>query len=510
MIQIQNLTITEKSDLRDIIHNLTLTINHGDKVVMIGEEGNGKSTLLKYIYQPEMITSYAEVFGKCMISDTVIGYLPQQLDEEVQNKTIYEYFCDNAQFLEEQYSQLVHIARQVQMPTDFYYSNQLIKTLSGGEKVKLQIANILISRPTLLLLDEPSNDLDLKTVEWLEEFMHNFSDTIVFISHDETLIEHVATKIIHLELLKRKQESKHTISSLPYPEYKAQRQYLFDRTMQKAMSDKREDEIRTEKYRRIQQKVEHDLRTISRQDPHGGQLLKKKMKSVKSMGKRFDRERENMTEVPIQEEAIGIHFDHINILSPNKNILNLQLNHLMIEDRILSSNISLSVYGQDKICLIGTNGCGKSTLLKKIYEDLRNRNDLLVAYMPQDYDDVLNPALSPIEFLAPNADKESVIKARQYLGAMRYTSEEMNHPMKKLSGGQRGKILILKMILDQANVLLLDEPTRNFSPLSSPVICQMFNDFPGTIISVSHDRTYIASVCTKVYELCETGLRLIK
>ena len=127
--------------------------------------------------------------------------------------------------------------------------------------------------------------------------------------------------------------------------------------------------------------------------------------------------------------------------------------------------------------------------------------------MPQNYEDLLELSLTPVEYLAPSGDKDETTRIRTYLGAMKYTADEMSHPIRDLSGGQKAKVLLLKMSVSGADVLILDEPTRNFSPLSGPVIRQMLRAFPGAIISVSHDRKYIDEVCDKIYRLTEDGLR---
>ncbi len=169
----------------------------------------------------------------------------------------------------------------------------------------------------------------------------------------------------------------------------------------------------------------------------------------------------------------------------------------------------LWVDGPEKIGIVGPNGTGKSTLLKLTADELLARTDLRAAYMPQDYGDLLLGDKTPVEVLAPSGRREDVTRARTLLGSMKYKAEEMEHPAAGLSGGQRAKLLFLAMVLNGSNVLVLDEPTRNFSPLSAPVIRQVLADFPGVIISVSHDRLYLEQVCMRVLELSENGLRQV-
>ena len=126
--------------------------------------------------------------------------------------------------------------------------------------------------------------------------------------------------------------------------------------------------------------------------------------------------------------------------------------------------------------------------------------------MPQNYEELLNLDETPVDFLDSTGDKAMRTKIRTFLGALKYTADEMDHPIRELSGGQKAKVLLLKMSLSDANVLILDEPTRNFSPLSGPVIRKMISSFPGAVISISHDRKYIDEVCTRVYRLTENGL----
>ena len=312
--------------------------------------------------------------------------------------------------------------------------------------------------------------------------------------------------VIHLEKLERGRSVRHTVVRQPYREYIQQRQDNIDRKTALAANEEREYRKQMDRFYHIQQQVEHRQATVSRQAPSEGRLLKKKMKAVKSQERRFEREQENRTEVPHTELAIMVSFDEAIALPPGKRVLDFELSHLTVEDRTLAVDLSLQVMGGEKVCIVGRNGCGKSTFMKLLAAALLPRTDLKVCYMPQNYEDQLDLSLSPLEWLSITGDKEETTKIRTYLGSMRYTPDEMFHPMSELSGGQKAKILFLKMILSGANVLLLDEPTRNFSPLSNPVIRQVLRNFGGSIISISHDRKYIEEVVDTVYELTPQGL----
>ena len=189
-----------------------------------------------------------------------------------------------------------------------------------------------------------------------------------------------------------------------------------------------------------------------------------------------------------------------------KTVLNLCLEHLRIPGsdggQILAENISLRIKGPEKICIVGQNGSGKTTLMKKIAEELLERGDIHAAYMPQDYAELLDMDKTPVAYLAQSDDKEETTRIRTYLGSMKY----MDHSAAELSGGQKAKLLLLKMSMSGADVLILDEPTRNFSPLSGPVIREVLKDYGGTIISISHDRKYIEEVCDRIYRLTRKGL----
>lgn len=499
MLKIDDLTIiTHKG--RKLVEGFSFVLNQDDKIALIGEEGNGKSTILKVIADVDT-KDYVTYSGQ-IHCDGRIAYLPQSIPEKDLELPV-PFFIDG----EPDYNLIYSLCARIDIDPDLI-SMRPVKTLSGGEKVKISLLKILYEDPDILLLDEPSNDLDLKTLIWLEEFIRSCRVPLIFVSHDETLLENCATGILHLEQLKRKSEPHLGYQGLGYREYTESREAFISRNNMIAAKEKNQLAKQMERWRKIYQKVEHQQRTISRQDPHGGRLLKKKMHAVKSLQKNLERKKETMRQAYEPEEAIDVFFEDVKI-NPNKAILDLYLPELKAGDRIVAKEISLKVLGKDKICIIGENGTGKTTLMRKIHEVLQEREDLKVGYMPQNYDEMMDMSQTPLSFLWDGKIAEERSRVQSCLGALKFTTEEMEHRIGDLSEGQKCKILLLKLILDRCDVLLLDEPTRNLSPLSNPRIRSILKEYKGTIIAVSHDRKFIEEVADRICLLKDGQLTVL-
>lgn len=506
MLQLKDINIYHKKDCRALIEDFSLVINEGDKAAIIGEEGNGKSTLLKIIACPEEVDDYIDWSGEVVRSKLKIGYLPQELPLHYVNISLYDFFSQNALFADYDYRELAQMALQQALPEDIYYSDKLLGTLSGGEKIKVQLLSILLGHPDILLLDEPSNDIDITALQWLEDFINASQLPIMYISHDETLLENTANMIVHFEQVRRKTLPRSTVQRCGYREYVEERAEKLAKQTQVARKERDEFDEKMEKYRQIRQKVDHMQTAISRSDPHGGRLLKKKMKSVVSTGRRFEREEKNLTQLPDVEEQILLRFNEKIKLANGKNVISLEIPMLYAGENRLAENIRLNVFGNEKVCITGRNGAGKTTLIKEIAALLLPRKDIKVGYMPQNYEEFFAQGITPLEFLVPNSSKDERTEAMTYLGSMKYTPEEMAHAATELSGGQKAKLYLLKLNMDGCEVLILDEPTRNLSPLSCPVVRSVLRDFGGAIIAVSHDRKFIKEVCDKEYVLTSQGL----
>ena len=418
---------------------------------------------------------------------------------------IWGHLGAEAQIAKAMENQIAVVKEQMMREMETYtgYGLQLSRELKQDIEGYLEEEGITISD----LNDNPDALLDLEKMMYTEPLY-----IVLFISHDETLIERTANMVIHIEQIIRKTKARYTVAKLPYRRYVEERLHKFEIQKQRALSDRREKKIRDEKYQRVMQSVQGALRSCTRQAPSVAKNLKDKMHTVKAMERRFEKEDENMTQMPEQEEAIFVKLGDENSHIPaGKTVIEYELSKLVTPDgkRILAEGIHLKIKGSEKICMIGANGAGKTTLLKKIAEELLNRNDIKAEYMPQTYEDLLDLDVTPVDYLDKTGDKEERTRIRTYLGSLKYTPDEMEHPIRELSGGQKAKVLLLRMSLSGANVLILDEPTRNFSPLSGPVIRKMLREFPGAVISISHDRKYIEEVCDKIYQLNPNGLQLI-
>lgn len=501
MLQLEKLTITHQKDLQDLVHNLDLVLNPGEKLAIIGEEGTGKSSLIKAIVAPEMLSSYAQLSGNITNHFHQFGYLPQALENEELQLTVMDFLYQDLDYGLFDFNLFYKYADQFGLDLEKFEANvQTMTSLSGGEKLKVQLLKILANDPDLLILDEPSSDLDLETLQWLENFIQQSDKAILFISHDESLLSLAATAILHLELLKKRTEPRATFYRGSYDQYRQERKEGFEHQLRVAKKEREEHAKKMERHHRIHQSVEHVLRHTH--DSTAGRLLAKKMKNVLSQEKRLKKEAENLTEMPQDMDAIQLFFSEIKPLPASKILLSWEKKALAT-----GQTISLQIRGQDKLVITGKNGIGKTRLLKLLLQDLQARPDLSVGYMPQHYEEEFEVQSTPLSFLASEADEE---KARTLLASLKFTRQEVVHSLHDLSGGQKAKLFLARMVLAGNDVLLLDEPSRHFSPTSQPLIRQLLIDYPGAIISVSHDRRFIEEVTAIHYQLVEESLLRIR
>ena len=503
MLQLRHLTIRHQKTSADLVYDLSISIQKGDKVAIIGEEGMGKSTLLSYLYNPKSINHYALADGEMSNQFRHISYLPQELPEKEKAKNCFSYLYDDSNQAAFDFNRCFQLAHELGFAHSHFDSQQTIGSLSGGEKLKLQLIKLLAAPSDLLLLDEPANDLDLESLQWLQDFIQKSSQTVIFISHDEQLLSETANKIIHLERYKKKKQTVTHTEKSSYLSYKTKRDKQFLKQSLLAKKERQERTVKAAKLRRSQSAVRHAL-SQTRNDVEG-RLLAKKMKTLKAQERRFDRETKSKKTMPYQADIINIAFSDVQPLPAGKALLHYEQKMLQLPQAERKIPIRLTVRGQDKLAITGRNGVGKTSLLKLIYQELNEKNTAFsVGLMPQNYDDCWDGRETVIEFCGRTHQKE---QALTYLASLQFSYEEIYQPINRLSGGQKAKLLLLQMLLNQNNILLLDEPTRSFSPTSQAQIRQMLRHYPGCIISVSHDRIYMQQVPQVLYELTETGLK---
>lgn len=300
MFQVNHLSVTHTRDLRSMISDFSLVLQPGDKAALIGEEGDGKSTLLKLLYDERLVSGYAEWSGEILRGQTRMGYLPQEPSPQALGEAVRTFWSQGSALTPPEEAALL---RSLSLPADLPSWDRPLGRLSGGERVKLQLARLLGEQPDLLLLDEPSNDLDLETLQFLEDFLRTWPGTVLFVSHDETLIRNTANVIVHLEALRRKTAPRATVARLPYDQYVEGRRAKFQHQAQVSRKEHAEFQKQMDRFLRIRNQVERQQATISRGDPHGGFLLKKKMHTLQAMGRRFEKEKDKLTQMPELEEA---------------------------------------------------------------------------------------------------------------------------------------------------------------------------------------------------------------
>lgn len=340
MIKINHLIITQNKDLRDLVSDLSMTIQDGEKVAIIGEEGNGKSTLLKTLMGEDL--SDFTIKGDIQSDYQSLAYIPQKLPEELKKKTLHDYFFLDSIDLD--YSILYRLAEELHFDSNRFASDQEIGNLSGGEALKIQLIHELAKPFEILFLDEPSNDLDLETVDWLKGQIQKTRQTVIFISHDEDFLSETADTIVHLRLVKHRKEAETLVEHLDYDSYSEQRKANFAKQSQQAANNQRAYDKTMEKHRRVKQSVETALRATK--DSTAGRLLAKKMKTVLSQEKRYEKAAQSMTQKPLEEEQIQLFFSDIQPLPASKVLVQLEKENLSIDDRVLVQKLQLTVRGQ--------------------------------------------------------------------------------------------------------------------------------------------------------------------
>ena len=492
---------------------ISFRLGKGDRVGLIGKNGAGKSTLLRLMSQENTPTSGTFVFEK----NCKIGYLPQDLDfehgrtvleeaylafEEIKSiesrqEAIHQFMETTQDFESQSYfdqlDELNELNTRYEMIGGYHYQAQTEKillglgfsmrdlnaptdTFSGGWRMRIELAKLLLRDNDILLLDEPTNHLDIESIIWLEQFLKKFKGALVLVSHDRMFLDQVTNRTIEI-VQQRIFDFKKS-----YSKYMIFREEL--RTQQLAAQKNQEKEIQqTEKL------IERFRAKAS------------KASMAQSLIKKLDK----IDRIEIDpEENKKIKFEFTISHQPGKIILQTHNVAKAYEDKQVLSNVNLEIERGEKIAFVGQNGQGKSTLAKIIVSEIQYEGEVKLGhnvqlgYFAQNQSTYLNGDQTVLESAEDSATPENRTKVRDLLGAFLFPGESVDKKVKVLSGGERNRLALCKLLLQPFNVLIMDEPTNHLDIASKNVLKEALLKFKGTLILVSHDRDFVQGLCEKV------------
>ncbi|MEY2373808.1 ABC transporter ATP-binding protein [Lysinibacillus capsici] len=519
VLQVNQLT---KSFLADeILSGVKLEVQHRDRVALVGRNGAGKSTLLKIIAGQMSYDSGDIIIPK----DIQIGYLEQHaglnstltiwnemmtifesllaqeqllrsLEQQMADPTVYENPTMYAKVMSE-YDQLQHTFKDAggyQYESDIrsvlhgmqFYSEDYdkpISSLSGGQRTRLALAKLLLSKPDLLILDEPTNHLDIETLSWLESYLKGYEGAILIVSHDRYFLDQVVSIVYEV--------SRHRVTKYPgnYSAYLDEKAKNYERDV-KLYERQQDEKAKLEDF--IQKNIARASTT----------------KMAQSRRKML--ERTEWMESPDGDEKSASFGFTIERQSGN-DVLSVDELTIGYNDRTISRGINLRTFREDRIALVGPNGVGKSTLLKTIVKDLsplagsiRYGTNVQIGYYDQEQAK-LSSNKSVLKELWDEWPLMNEKDIRTVLGRFLFSGEDVDKAVSSLSGGEKARLALAKLMMQKANFLILDEPTNHLDLDSKEVLENALIDYPGTLLFVSHDRYFINRIATKVVELSGTG-----
>lgn len=504
-----------------VLRDVSLTLQQGDRLGLVGVNGCGKTTLMRILAGLDAADS-----GEISLArGTRIGYLAQQdmvssgLSVFDELKKVYEPVFDmerrlraletemslaheDAQRfarLSSEYDRLLHAFEEADgyawksMVTGVLNGlgfrpgqyDQVVDSLSGGERTRLCLARLLLQKPDLLLLDEPTNHLDMETLQWLENYLSAYPGSVLVISHDRYFLDHVCTGMVEILMGNAEQYSGN------YTSYMSQRQERF--------------ETRMRAYELQQKEIERQQAIIARYRMYNRE---KSIRAAESREKALNRMEK--LEKPVDERSIRLRFEARR--RTGEDVLFLQAVSKSYADKHLFSHLSLHVRSGDRIALIGPNGVGKSTLIKLITGDekadmgeIRYGANLDIGYYDQ-HQSSLHPDKTVLDEVWDRFPRMEQSDVRGALGMFLFTGDDVLKPIRTLSGGEKGRVALTTLMLRQDNLLLLDEPTNHLDMESREVLEDALSDFGGTLITVSHDRYFINRVANRILEMRPDGV----
>jgi len=520
MVSVQNISVSFGSF--DLLSDISFLVNNNDRIGLAGKNGAGKTTLLRIIAAQQMPTS-----GKIEVpGDFTIGYLPQQmtvndsttvlnealtafnelfeLEKEIENcrheishrqdydSPDYLRICDHLTFVQDRHHILGgvnYLAETEQTLSGLGFDrsdfDKPTRELSGGWRMRVELAKLLLKKPDLFLLDEPTNHLDIESIQWVESFLENYPGAVIVVSHDRAFLDNVTKRTIEISL------GKIYDYKVPWSEFVILRK---ERREQQAAA-----------FRNQQKMIEDTEKFIER-----FRYKATKAVQVQSKIKQLDK----VERIEVDEEdtsSINIRFAP----APRSGSVVVEADNVSFSYGQLKvlDNVSVTIERGEKVAFVGRNGEGKTTFSRIITGELQQNGKMRIGhnvktgYFAQNQDELLDGNKTVFQTIDDTAKGDIRTKMRDMLASFLFRGEDIDKKVRVLSGGERSRLALVKLLLEPYNLLVLDEPTNHLDMRSKDILKQALIKYDGTLIVVSHDRDFLDGLIKKVYEFKERKIK---